>query len=85
MAKPIRLTRHAAGRLSDRGATEDEVRLAVQQGVREPVREGRFRCRLNLRFDSTWQGKHYHIKQVAPVIVETATEIGVVTVYTFYF
>ena len=85
MAKPIRLTRHAAQRLADRGATEDEVRLAVHRGVRELVREGRFRCRLNLRFDATWQGKHYHIKQVAPVIAESATEIVVVTVYTFYF
>ena len=42
-------------------------------------------CRFNFPFDSNWQGKHYAIKQVAPVIKEEAQEIVVITVYTFYF
>lgn len=33
----------------------------------------------------TRQGKSYRLKQVAPVIVEEANEIVVITVYTFYF
>jgi hypothetical protein len=36
-------------------------------------------------FNRKWQGKHYAIKQVAPVIKEELDEIIVITVYTFYF
>jgi hypothetical protein len=43
------------------------------------------RCRLNLQFKANCQGKHYEVKQVAPVIVETANEIVVITVYTFFY
>ena len=32
-----------------------------------------------------WRGQLYAAKQVAPVVVETAEEIVVVTVYTYYF
>jgi len=42
-------------------------------------------CRLNLQYNGIWQGQHYAIKQVAPVIAEDAHEIVVVTVYTFFF
>jgi hypothetical protein len=40
---------------------------------------------MNFAFGQTWQGRSYAIKQVAPVIKEEATEIVVITVYTFYF
>jgi DNA topoisomerase VI subunit B len=83
--KQIRFSRHALDRLADRGATEEEVRQAVREGAREPAKLGRHLCRLNLQFDSTWQGKEYEIKQVAPVVAETPDEIIVVTVYTFYY
>ena len=36
-------------------------------------------------FNRFWQGKNYLIKQVAPVIMDEANEIVVITVYTFYF
>ena len=42
-------------------------------------------CRYNFVFDRKWQGKHYPIKQVAPVIKDEADETIVITVYTFYF
>lgn len=83
--KPIRFTRHALERLPERGATEDEVIRAVREGLRELVREGRYRCRLNLQYRALWQGRHYEIKQVAPVIVDQDDAIVVVTVYTFYY
>jgi hypothetical protein len=34
-------------------------------------------CRLNFQYNQTWRGKHYAIKQGAPVIVERANEIVV--------
>lgn len=83
--KKVRLSDHARGRLALRGTSEQEVREAVRRGVREPAKKGRRMCRLNFQYNQTWQGKHYAIKQVAPVIAEGADEIVVITVYTFYF
>jgi len=83
--KRIRLSHHAQARCRLRGTNEQEVRSAVRRGVREPAKKGRFMCRLNVQYNRTWRGKHYAIKQVAPVVVERADEIVVVTVYTFFF
>jgi len=83
--KPIRLTTHALEQLAERGATDDEVKKAIEKGIREPAKRGRFMYRLNFQYNSEWQGKFYAIKQVAPVVVEAQNEMVVVTVYTFYF
>jgi hypothetical protein len=83
--KPIRLTTHARQQCAERGATEEEVVLAVHQGTREPAKTGRTMCRYNLPYNREWQAKTYAVKQVAPVVKEESGEIVVVTVYTFYF
>jgi hypothetical protein len=83
--KPVRLTRHAQGQCIERGASDDEVRQAVEQGTREPAKHGRELCRFNVPFNATWQGRYYAVKQVAPVIKEEAAEVVVIAVYTFYF
>jgi Domain of unknown function (DUF4258) len=83
--KPIRLTKHAQEQAAERGATAAEVREAIEKGSREPAKHGREMCRYNFAFNRFWQGKHYLIKQVAPVVKDEATEIVVITVYTFYF
>jgi hypothetical protein len=83
--KPIRLTLHATEQCVERGATEAEIREAIEQGIREPAKRGRFIYRLNFQYGAEWQGKLYAIKQVAPVVAEEQNEIVVVMVYTFYF
>ena len=83
--KSIRLTTHASEQCVERGATEAEVKQAIEQGAREPAKRGRFMYRLNFQYNAKWQGKFYAIKQVAPVVAEAQNEIMVVTVYTFYF
>lgn len=83
--KTIRLTVHAREQCAERGATEAEVKEAIEQGVREPAKRGRVIYRLNFQYNAEWQGKSYAIKQVAPVVAEGQNEIIVVTVYTFYF
>lgn len=83
--KPIRLTHHAQEQAAERGATEQEVRLAVERGAREPAKFGREVCRYNFPFNKAWAGKRYAIKQVAPVIKEEPKETVVIMVYTFYF
>ncbi len=83
--KPIRLTRHAREQCVERGATESEVVEAIRNGTREPAKHGREFCRYNFTFNQKWNGNHYAIKQVTPVIKEETNEIVVITVYTFYF
>ncbi len=83
--KRIRLSKHAKEQAWERGATEAEVKEAVRKGSREPATKEREMCRYNFVFDRKWQGKHYPIKQVAPVIKEEADETIVITVHTFYF
>ena len=79
------MTKHAVEQSLARGATEAEIRHAIEHGSREPAKVGREMCRFNFSFSQTWQGTLYPIKQVAPVIQEEANEIVVITVYTFYF
>ena len=83
--KKIRLSHHARSRCRSRGTNEQEVRSAVRRGVRDPAKKGRWMCRLNFQYNQLWRGKHYAIKQVAPVIAERPGEIVVITVYTFFF
>ncbi len=42
-------------------------------------------CRLDVPFESNWQGTYYSTKQVAAVIIEEPDVTVVVTVYTRYF
>ena len=83
--KPIRLIPHALEQCAERGATEAEVREAIERGNREPAKKGRFMYRANFQYNRLWQGQFCRIKQVAPVVAEEETEIVVITVYTFYF
>lgn len=39
--KAIRFTKHALVQCRERGATEKEVREAIEQGSREPAKSGR--------------------------------------------
>ena len=83
--KPIWFSRHALERIDLRGTSQAEVERAIKEGEREPAREGRFAYRLSLEYHGQWQGKHYQVKQVVPVVAEEAERLVVVTVFVFYF
>jgi hypothetical protein len=83
--KPIRFTNHAREQAQERGASETEIRHAIASGSRQPAKHERVLCRFNFPYDKDWQGRHYRIKQVAPIIQEKPNETVVITVYTFYF
>lgn len=85
LKKPIELTRHAREQMNLRGASESEVRQSILEGHREPAKKGRCLFRYNFVYQQTWQGQHYAIKQVAPVVVEDQGKLVVITVYTFFF
>ena len=83
--KTIVFSQHALDQLCDRGASKEDVKLAIQGGEEVPAKKGRRAFRKNFRFGSKWKGKQYEVKQVMPIVVEESEEIVVVTVYVFYF
>jgi len=85
LSKPIELSNHAREKILDRGASEDEVKTAISMSNPEPARKGRLMFRKNFAFNNHWRGKHYAVKQVAPVVAEQADRLIVVTVYVYYF
>lgn len=83
--KVIVFSQHALDQLNDRGASQEEVKLAIRDGEEIPAKKGRKAFRKNFHFGSKWKDKHYKVKQVMPIVVEEDEEIVVVTVYVFYF
>jgi len=83
--KAVRLTQRALEQCRERGAAKLEVEQAIMFGEREPAHGGRWLYRRNYEYCATWYGKYYRVKQVVPVIAEKASEIVVITVYTYYF
>jgi len=83
--KPIKFSPHAQEKMIDRGASESDVIAAIQTGNSEPARGNRLMFRKNYTFDSYWRGKQYAIKQVTPIVAETADHLVVVTVFVYYF
>jgi hypothetical protein len=71
--------------MPERGATEDEVRVTVEQGGQFPARFGRTGFRRNFPFDSEWRGRHYRTKQIEAYAVREDGDWLVITVITRYF
>jgi hypothetical protein len=85
LSGPVRFTRHARERMRQRGASEENVREAIRIGRREPAQRGLWQYRLNVEFQSDWDGRYYAVQQILAVVAEEESERVVVTVYTFYF
>jgi len=83
--KPIRLSRHAAGYGKSRGFSVAEIERAIRTRPWEPAELGRLQCRLEVPFNSEWNGRRYATKQVRPIFVEEDAEILIVTVYTYFY
>jgi hypothetical protein len=61
---------HAIERLTERGATEEEVVATVKQGERFPAKFGRTGFRRNFVFRGEWLGRRHTTKQVEAYAVE---------------
>ncbi|MBM3332851.1 DUF4258 domain-containing protein [candidate division WOR-3 bacterium] len=81
--KPVRLSRHARENMVYRGATEEEIVLAIRQAEWQPAERGRFDSRKEFPFGRDWNGRRCTSKQVRPVFVDEPAEIAVVTVYVY--
>ena len=82
---PIEISRHAREQMSERGANEVEVILAIRKGESESARKGRTLYRKNFQFNGIWREKQYKVKQVVPIVKDEGDRLIVVTVYVFYF
>ncbi len=83
--KTIRFSGHAFQQLKFRGVSEKEVIETIHSGKWLSTGEDRMECKKDFIFNSSWQGKYYHTKQVRPIFTEENLEIVVVTVYSYYF
>ncbi len=81
----IRFHPHARERLVERGATEEEVRLAIESGEMFPAKFGRCGFRRNFPFHKSWQDRVYSTKQVEVFAVKETHGWLVVTVITRFF
>jgi hypothetical protein len=69
----------------ERGATENEVVLAVEKGERFEAKYGRVGFRRNFVFERKWQGRPYKTKQVEVYAVREGADWLVISVVTRYF
>jgi hypothetical protein len=82
---PVRFHPHAQDRMLERGATEDEVRAAVEFGEQFSAQYGRTGFRRNFSFEGVWRGKYYRTKQVEVYAIHENDGWLVITVITRYF
>jgi len=71
--------------MTRRGFTAPEVEAAIRTATWQPAELERLECRKNFAYGKEWNSRLYATKQVRPIFVEEASEIVVVTVYTYYF
>ncbi len=83
--KSIRLSKHALDYAEKRGFTAAEVEESIRTSSWSAAELGRLDCRKDFAYGKEWNGRVYSTKQVRPVFIEEATEIVVITVYTYYF
>jgi hypothetical protein len=76
----VHLHPHARARLTERGATQEEVIATVEQGEQFPARFGCTGFRRNFPFDGVWRGRSYRTKQVEAYAVQQERDWLVITI-----
>ena len=82
--KPIKFSQHALDNMADRGASKEEVELAIRAGECVPAKKARLSFRKNFSYNAIWKGKIYQVKQVMPIVAEEHDRFVVVTVYVYF-
>jgi hypothetical protein len=84
--KPIVVSRHAAQRMAQRGATLEEIEQAIRTGSWQPAQRGKWHTRSEFPFDaiSPVNGRRYAYKTVDVVFADDPASIMVVTVKVYY-
>ncbi len=84
--KAITISRHAAQRITQRGATLEETEQAIRTRPWRPAQRGKRHARCTFPFDanSPVNGTHYAYKTVDVVFADNPASIVVVTVKVYY-
>lgn len=80
----IRIHPHAEARLSQRGASEEEVHVTIQSGERFSARFDRIGFRREFPGEWEWLGLQYAIKQVTVIGVEESGILVITVIVKFY-
>jgi len=85
--KPIRYSDHARLQMVLRGATEEEVAMAISAGEWEAGKMGKSRSKYRFDFNrvSLTNQKFYKYKTVEPIFADEPNELVVITVKVYYF
>ena len=81
----MKLHAHAAARMIERGASEDEVTATVSEGEQFAAKFGRQGFRRNFAYGGLWQGRRYHMKQVEAFAIWEDGDWLVISVIVKYF
>ena len=86
IAKPmeIRFHPHAQERLTERGASETEVRATLEGGEQFSAKHGRTGFRRNFSFNGEWNGKHYAAKQIEAYAAEENGWLVITVIVKFF-
>ncbi len=76
---------HAKERMLERGTTESEVVLTLENGEQFPAKFKRTGFRRNFVFNNYWRDKYYKNKQVEVYAVKENNDWLVITIITKYF
>ncbi len=76
---------HAKERMLERGTTESEVVLTLENGEQFPAKFKRTGFRRNFVFNNYWRDKYYKNKQVEVYAVKENDDWLVITIITKYF
>ena len=76
---------HARERMEEKGATEEEIRMAVREGQLSPARYGRQKHRLTFSFERFRWSKFFRSKQLEVYSFDEGDTLVVVTVVVRYF
>ncbi len=75
---------HALERMAERGASEDEVRQAVETGSVAPAKFGRSAFTKHFPFNNMWNGVAYGTKEIEVIAALREAEWIVITVIVRY-
>ena len=80
----VRFHPHAVERLAERGASEDDVVVTVEDGERFPAKFGRTGFRRNFTFDSEWNGRRCATKQIEAYAVDVGGWLVITVIVKFF-
>ena len=82
--RKIKTINHARMRANERGASEEEIKLTIDNGIYVRAGKGRKAKEKVFVYNKEWLGREYAQKKIQVIFVEESGNIVVITVKVFY-